>query len=120
MERPIEIGIGIHSGEAVVGHVGSAAKREYTAIGDVVNTAARLQTAAPLGRLIVGVDTYRATRHAIRYEPHTPVRAKGKADPVEAWAVEPIGAPADRPDHVERDGQRIRQDRVDLRRQRAV
>ena len=68
----------VATGEAVVslgpGHkVGQA-----IATGDVVNTAARLQAAAPPGGVIVGVDTYRATRRAIRYEPLEPVTAKGK------------------------------------------
>src|SRR6059058_5548774 len=57
----------VNTGEAIVSvdHVRSG---EALATGDVVNTAARLQNAAPPGRLIVGVDTQRATRHAIRYE----------------------------------------------------
>src|SRR4051812_13054463 len=68
------------------------------ATGDVVNTAARLQNAAPPGRVIVGAETYRATRGSIRYEELAAVDAKGKADPVEAWmAVEASLAPAERP-----------------------
>ena len=80
---------------------------EALAIGDVVNTASRLQTAAPAGRLLVGEETHRATRHAIRYEALAPIDAKGKAEAVPAWlAVEPVvaarraparGAPARRP-----------------------
>ena len=86
----------VNTGEAVVS-LGSTAG-EALAMGDVVNTASRLQSAAPTGRVIVGVETHRATRQAIRYEAVSPVEAKGKAQPVEAWlAVEPITAPADRP-----------------------
>jgi predicted ATPase len=63
--------------------------------GDVVNTASRLQNAAPVNGIVVGAETHRLTRDAIVYEPLDPVVAKGKADAVEAWlAVEastPIG-----------------------------
>ena len=66
-------------------HVGAAERGEALAIGDVVNTASRLQSAAPTGRLVVGAETQRATRHAIEYEALPAVDAKGKAEPVEAW-----------------------------------
>ncbi len=87
----------VNTGEAIVA-VGADHRREALAIGDVVNTASRLQSAAPAGRLLVGEATHRATRHAIRYEALAPIDAKGKADAVPAWlAVEPVGAPAERP-----------------------
>ncbi|MGI8676745.1 MAG: ATP-binding protein [Nocardioidaceae bacterium] len=87
----------VNTGDAIVA-VGADTRGEALAIGDVVNTASRLQSAAPAGRLIVGEETHRATRHAIRYEPLDPVKAKGKAEAVPAWlAVEPTGAPAERP-----------------------
>ena len=86
----------VNTGEALVA-VGGDGSREALAIGDVVNTASRLQSAAPTGRLIVGQDTYRATRHAIGYEPLESVEAKGKAERVPAWlAVEPVSEPAER------------------------
>jgi class 3 adenylate cyclase/tetratricopeptide (TPR) repeat protein len=86
----------VNTGEAVVSL--DAGRSDALATGDVVNTASRLQSAAPEGRLIVGQASYRATRHAIVYEPFKPVDAKGKAEPVAAWlAVEPATAPADRP-----------------------
>jgi class 3 adenylate cyclase/tetratricopeptide (TPR) repeat protein len=87
----------VNTGEAVVA-VGGQQAGEALAIGDVVNTASRLQSAAPTGRLIVGEETYRATRHAFRYEHLDPVDAKGKKDPVTAWlAIEPSVAPSERP-----------------------
>src|SRR6185436_9251577 len=67
----------VNTGEAVV-TLGAGAG-EPLATGDVVNTASRLQSAAPAGGLIVGEETHRATRHAIRYEGLAPVEAKGKA-----------------------------------------
>ncbi|MGZ4152690.1 MAG: ATP-binding protein, partial [Actinomycetota bacterium] len=88
---------GVTTGEAVVTVDAGRAALDVVALGDVVNTAARLQTAAPPSRLLVAEETYRATREAIRYEPIPDVRAKGKADPVPAWlAVEPMAAPAER------------------------
>jgi class 3 adenylate cyclase/tetratricopeptide (TPR) repeat protein len=86
----------VNTGEAVVSV--DVARADVLATGDVVNTGSRLQSAAPPGRLLVGSETYRATRGAIRYEAHSPVDAKGKAQAVEAWlAVEPLRAPAERP-----------------------
>jgi class 3 adenylate cyclase/tetratricopeptide (TPR) repeat protein len=90
----------VNTGDAIVS-VEQMRGGEALATGDVVNTAARLQSAAPPGRVVVGTETYRATRHAIRYEALAPVEAKGKAEPVEAWlAVEPSTAPAERPPGV--------------------
>jgi class 3 adenylate cyclase/tetratricopeptide (TPR) repeat protein len=88
----------VTTGEAVVS-VGSTPNRgEALAIGDVVNTASRLQSAAPPGRLVVGEETHRATRGVIAYEEMPDVDAKGKREPVRAWLVlGPIGAPAERP-----------------------
>jgi class 3 adenylate cyclase/Cdc6-like AAA superfamily ATPase len=87
----------VNTGEAVVA-VGGQEAIEALALGDVVNTASRLESAAPTGGLIVGEETFRATRHAFEYEQLEPVEAKGKATPVAAWlAIEPLVAPAERP-----------------------
>ena len=53
--------------------------------GDVVNTAARIQTAAPVNGVAVGEQTYRATSRVFEYEPLAPVSLKGKAEPVSLW-----------------------------------
>jgi class 3 adenylate cyclase len=89
--------IGVNSGEMMFAPVGPEGARQHTVMGDAVNTAARLQTAAPLGGVLVGVATYEATKHAIRYEEVAPIQAKGKQEPVAAWvAVEPATEPATR------------------------
>jgi len=96
--HPLEVRAAVNTGEAVIAVGTRPESGEALALGDVVNTASRLQTSAPPGGLVVGEETYRATRHVIRYEQLDAIQAKGKRDPVEAWlAVSPIGAPAERP-----------------------
>ena len=75
----------VNTGEAVVALGAGFASGEALAMGDVVNTAARMQQSAPTGALVVGEVTYRATRSAIRYQPAPAVDAKGKRDPVRTW-----------------------------------
>ena len=59
--------------------------------GDVVNTAARLQSNAPVNEVLVGQETYASTRTVIEYRPVEAIVAKGKTDPVQAWvAVAPL------------------------------
>src|SRR6266542_3060330 len=53
--------------------------------GDVVNTTSRLQEVAPVGGVVVGEITHRATEHIIEYAPLDPVAVKGKAEPVPTW-----------------------------------
>src|SRR6476620_9030207 len=60
--------------------------------GDVLNTTARLQSAAPTDGILAGETTYRATAETIEYREHPPVDAKGKEEPVAVWEV--VGARA--------------------------
>ena len=60
---------------------------EGMAAGDVVNTAARLQSAAAVDGILVGEETYRETRKGIEYRERDPIEAKGKAHPVPVWEV---------------------------------
>ena len=77
--------IAVNTGEALVLLGARPGEGEGMAAGDVVNTAARLQSAAPVNGVLVGEATYRATRDLIHYEARDPVVAKGKADPVPVW-----------------------------------
>jgi class 3 adenylate cyclase/tetratricopeptide (TPR) repeat protein len=82
-ELDLHVRLGVATGEAVV--VLTAQPNEAMAWGDVVNTAARLQSAAPVDSILVDEPSYRATRDAIEFDPAEPVKAKGKAEPVPAW-----------------------------------
>src|SRR5206468_9759498 len=85
----LELRIGVNTGEALVKLGAHPEAGEGMAAGDVVNTAARLQAAAPANGILVGESTYRATRQAIDYRDREAARAKGKAQPVPVWeAVE--------------------------------
>ncbi|HWQ23553.1 MAG TPA: adenylate/guanylate cyclase domain-containing protein, partial [Gaiellaceae bacterium] len=81
-ESELHVRIGVNTGEALVSLGARPAEGEGMASGDVVNTAARLQSAAPVDGILVGEQTYLATRRAIEYRDHRPVEAKGKAQPV--------------------------------------
>ena len=77
----------VHTGEALVVLGASAGEGEGMAAGDVMNTAARIQGAAPVDGIVVGEATYRATGHIFEYREARPVQAKGKAEAVPVWEV---------------------------------
>jgi class 3 adenylate cyclase/tetratricopeptide (TPR) repeat protein len=80
--------IGVNTGEVVTGDPTGQA----LVTGDAVNTAARLEQAAAPGEVLIGAETYRLTRDAVRAEPADPVAAKGKAEPVAAYRLEDVAA----------------------------
>jgi class 3 adenylate cyclase/tetratricopeptide (TPR) repeat protein len=81
----LHIRIGIHTGEALVMLEARPDQGEWAAAGDVMNTAARLQSSAPTDGILVGEETYKATRGVIEYRDHEAIEAKGKAEPVQVW-----------------------------------
>src|SRR4051794_12919119 len=84
-EGGVELRIGVNTGAALVSLDVVAARGEGIVAGDVINTAARLQTAAPVGGILVGEQCHRATRDAILFADHEPIDAKGKTEPVRVW-----------------------------------
>jgi len=84
-EADVQVRIAVNTGEALVLLGARPGEGEGMAAGDVVNTTARLQAAAPINGVLVGETTYRATRDVIEYADHETVTAKGKADPVPVW-----------------------------------
>ena len=83
----LQIRIAVNTGEAVVSLEARPALGESMLAGDVVNTASRLQTAAPVNGIVVGEQTYLETRGVIAYEPTEPIIAKGKSEPLSAWVA---------------------------------
>jgi class 3 adenylate cyclase/tetratricopeptide (TPR) repeat protein len=81
----LHVRVGVNTGEALVSLGANPLHGEGMAAGDVVNTAARLQSSAPVDGILVGEATYGETERAIEYRAGEPVDAKGKAEPVPAW-----------------------------------
>ena len=79
----LHVRVGVATGEALVALDARAAEGESMVAGDVMNTAARIQAAAPVDGILVGDSTHRATERVIVYREHQPVEAKGKVEPVE-------------------------------------
>jgi class 3 adenylate cyclase/tetratricopeptide (TPR) repeat protein len=87
----LSLRIGLNTGEAVVSLDARPEQGEGMVTGDVVNTAARIQSAAPIDGVAVGEATFRATDRVFEYEPLEAITAKGKSDPVPVWrAVAPV------------------------------
>jgi len=86
-KETFEIGIGINTGSAIVGNVGSDNRMDYTVIGDTVNIAGRLQQMAKGGEIIIGELTYSQTQGLFSIQKRGEVRVKNKIDPVMCYEV---------------------------------
>ncbi len=84
-EEGVEVRIAVNTGEALVSLDARPDSGEGMIAGDVVNTASRLQSAAPVNGILVGEQTQRATNHVIDYGDADPVVAKGKSEPIAVW-----------------------------------
>jgi len=84
----IRVGIGLHTGEATVGYIGSERRSEYTAIGDTVNTASRLESNAKGGEILISDATAKAARSRYKLKTREPIAVKNRVQPVELWEVD--------------------------------
>jgi class 3 adenylate cyclase len=80
-------GIGINTGQALVGNIGSERIRNFTAIGDAVNLASRLQTRAEGGQVLINASTYMEVRDHVDAQPLGKIQVKGKEEAVEVYLL---------------------------------
>src|SRR5438876_1125798 len=86
-EGKLQVRIGVNTGEALIDLAARPESGEGMAAGDVVNTAARIQAAAPVNGILVGEATYRSTSQTIDYREPATIEAKGKEEPIAVWEV---------------------------------
>ncbi|MGB8645873.1 MAG: adenylate/guanylate cyclase domain-containing protein [Anaerolineae bacterium] len=86
----LQLRIGIHTGLVITGEIGGDIHREFTAIGDPINLAARLQSAAPPGGILISHDTFNQVRGLFELEPQSPLTIKDKTENVQTYLVHSV------------------------------
>ena len=84
----IGVGMGLHTGEVIVGYIGSDRRSEYTAIGDTVNTSSRLESNARGGEILISDATAKAAHSRYKLQPRDPIMVKNRQQPVNLWEVD--------------------------------
>ena len=84
----IQLRIGINTGPALLGTVGLT--NEYTAIGDTVNLASRVETSAPKGEILISYETHQHVRGVFDVTELDPIRVKGKSEPIRVFTVQSV------------------------------
>lgn len=99
-QRTMWVGIGLNAGSVIMANMGSERQMDYTVIGDVINTAARLCSSADPGQAVMSRSVAQAAGDRIKRRPMPPVSLKGKSEPVELWEL--LDAPGAAREHMRR------------------
>lgn len=86
-EIPIQVRIGINTGKAILGNVGAANRMDWTAIGDTVNTASRIEKLAHPGEVLVGQSTFEAIMDQAEVQEREPIAVRGKSENLKVYSV---------------------------------
>ncbi len=90
IDRKIEVGIAINTGEVIIGNIGSPERMDYTAIGDAVNLAARLEEITSPGEIIISENTYSLVKDLVNCQEMKPITIRGKKEPVSLYRLKGI------------------------------
>ncbi|MBD5519670.1 MAG: adenylate/guanylate cyclase domain-containing protein [Lachnospiraceae bacterium] len=88
--KSVSFGIGVNCGNAVVGNIGCDFRMDYTAIGDTVNTAARLESNAGAGQILISKDVYEAVKDRVDVTPIGEIPLKGKTNGVFVYQIDNV------------------------------
>lgn len=88
--KTVGFGVGVNCGPAVVGNIGCEVRMDYTAIGDTVNTAARLEANAKRGQILISDEVYQAVKDRVEVEPIGEIPLKGKTVGVMVYSVKKV------------------------------
>lgn len=86
-EAHLSFGVGIHYGDAVLGLIGTEKRIDYTAIGDSVNTAKRIQENSAINQILISADAYENVKDQVEVRPISPLKLKGKIHSVQAYEL---------------------------------
>jgi len=86
-DTPLQMRAGVHTGLVVMGELGSYAKREFTASGDAMNLAARLQSSAPANGVVISHDTYRYVRGLFDMTRQAPFKVRGRQEALQTYLI---------------------------------
>jgi adenylate cyclase len=89
-EGHLSFGVGIHYGEAVLGWIGTEKRLDYTAIGDSVNTAKRIQENAARNQILISREAFERVKDSVIAKPYAPLHVKGKSEAVEVFELQEI------------------------------